>query len=124
MLKLSLGQAGGVPHGCELLRAGGPAPPDCQLLVACAYEGDETRELARGLGYQPVVPPTLKRLRPWQYDRVAYRRRNEIESLFRDERTSVTRPVVRGGLTNVIIPPSQPYPPAAEQQRNRLLTRA
>ena len=49
----------------------------------CAYEGDETRELARELGYEPVVPPNPKRLRPWQYDRVAYRRRNEIERLFR-----------------------------------------
>jgi transposase len=49
----------------------------------CAYEGDETRELARELGYQPVVPPNPKRLRPWQYDRAAYRRRNEIERLFR-----------------------------------------
>ena len=49
----------------------------------CAYEGDETRELARELGYEPVVPPNPKRLRPWQYDRVAYRRRNEIELLVR-----------------------------------------
>jgi len=83
MLKLSPGQAGDAPHGRELLRAGGLAPPGCQLLMDCAYEGDETIALARELGYEPVVPPNPKRLKPWTYDRVAYRRRNEIERLFR-----------------------------------------
>jgi len=48
-----------------------------------AYEGDETRELAVELGYVPVVPPHPNRLAPWEYDRVLYRRRNEIERLFR-----------------------------------------
>ncbi len=48
-----------------------------------AYEGDETRQLARELGYLPVVPPNPNRLAPWAYDKVLYRRRNEIERLFR-----------------------------------------
>ena len=48
-----------------------------------AYEGDETRQLARELGYGPVVPPHPNRLVPWEYDRVLDRRRNEIERLFR-----------------------------------------
>ncbi len=48
-----------------------------------AYEGDETLRLARALGYIPVVPPNPNRLNPWELDRVAYRRRNEIERLFR-----------------------------------------
>ncbi len=48
-----------------------------------ACEGDETLQLARELGYAPVVPPGPNRLRPWEYDRVAYRRRNEIERRFR-----------------------------------------
>jgi transposase len=48
-----------------------------------AYEGDETRDLARKLGYVVVVPPNPNRLSPWEYDRVMYRRRNEIERLFR-----------------------------------------
>ena len=48
-----------------------------------AYEGDETRDLAMELGYLPVVPPKSNRLVPWEYDRVLYRRRNEIERLFR-----------------------------------------
>jgi len=48
-----------------------------------AYEGDETRDLALKLGYILVVPPKTNRLNPWEYDRVMYRRRNEIERLFR-----------------------------------------
>jgi transposase len=48
-----------------------------------AYEGDETRQLAVELGYVPVVPPKQNRRIPWEYDRVLYKRRNEIERLFR-----------------------------------------
>ena len=48
-----------------------------------AYEGDETRQLALALGYEPVVPPLRTRVTPWQYDREMYKRRNEIERLFR-----------------------------------------
>jgi len=83
MLKLSPGQAGDAPQGRELLEAGGPAPPDCLLIMDSAYEGDETLRLARHLGYTPIVPPNPNRLKPWVLDRIAYRRRNEIERLFR-----------------------------------------
>ena len=31
----------------------------------------------------PVVPPKHTRLTPWAYDRSLYKRRNEIERLFR-----------------------------------------
>lgn len=48
-----------------------------------AYEGEETRQLALELGFVPVVPPKQNRLSPWEYDRAMYRRRNEIERLFR-----------------------------------------
>ena len=66
------------------MEAGGPAPPEgCHLIMDGAYEGDETQRLARQLGYTPVVPPNPNRLNPWEYDRVVYRRRNEIERLFR-----------------------------------------
>jgi len=82
-LALSPGQAGDAPQGRELLRAGGAAPAGCPLIMDRAYEGDETRQLARELGYMPVVPPNPNRLVPWEYDRVLYRRRNEIERLFR-----------------------------------------
>jgi transposase len=48
-----------------------------------AYEGNETRQLALDLGYTPVVPPKSTRLEPWEYDREMYKRRNEVERLFR-----------------------------------------
>ena len=48
-----------------------------------AYEGDETRHLVLDLGFIPVVPPNPNRLSPWQYDQAMYRRRNEVERLFR-----------------------------------------
>ena len=48
-----------------------------------AYEGDQTRQLALELGYMPVVPPKTNRLEPWEYDRAMYKKRNEVERLFR-----------------------------------------
>jgi len=48
-----------------------------------AYEGDEARQLALNLGSIPVVPPKRNRVNAWKYDRAMYRRRNEIELLFR-----------------------------------------
>ena len=48
-----------------------------------AYEDDATRALARDLGFDPVVPPKSSRTEPWEYDRELYKRRNEVERLFR-----------------------------------------
>jgi transposase len=48
-----------------------------------AYEGNETLQLALELGFKPVVPPRPHRLSPWEYDRAMYRKRNEVERLFR-----------------------------------------
>jgi len=48
-----------------------------------AYEGNETRQLALDLGFIPVVPPLSARVAPWKYIKAWYRRRNEIERLFR-----------------------------------------
>jgi len=83
ILKLSPGQAGDAPIGRELLAAGGPVSDGCYLIMDSAYEGDETLRLAKQLGYTPVVPPNPNRRTLWEYDRVIYRRRNEIERLFR-----------------------------------------
>jgi transposase len=66
-----------------LLKAGGVAPAGCHLVMDRAYEGDETRQLALELGFIAVVPPHPNRVSPWQYDRAMYRRRNEVERLFR-----------------------------------------
>ena len=48
-----------------------------------AYEGDETRQLVFDLGMEPVVPPKKNRLSAWEYDRELYKKRNEVERLFR-----------------------------------------
>jgi len=61
----------------------GPQPEPLHLLMDKAYEGDETRQLALDLGFIPVVPPKANRLSPWEYDRAMYKRRNEVERLFR-----------------------------------------
>jgi len=58
-------------------------PRPIHLLMDRAYEGDATRQLASDLGFVPVVPPKQNRLTPWEYDRAMYKRRNEIERLFR-----------------------------------------
>jgi SAM-dependent methyltransferase len=46
-------------------------------------EGNQTRQLVLDLGMIPVVPPKSNRLHPWDYDRALYKKRNEIERLFR-----------------------------------------
>lgn len=61
----------------------GPPNRPLYLLMDKAYEGDETRQLALDLGFTPVVPPKTNRLEPWDYDREMYKRRNEVERLFR-----------------------------------------
>ena len=48
-----------------------------------AYEGEETRKCVSDCGFEPVVPPKSNRLKPWNYDKIIYKRRNEIERLFR-----------------------------------------
>jgi len=55
-----------------------------------AYEGDATRGLAAENGFEPVCPPNPKRKEPWEYDsaggcgpQTLYKRRNEVERLFR-----------------------------------------
>ena len=80
---LSPGQAHDAPEGRALLRQMGPIGDNLHLLMDRAYEGNETRALATELGFTPVVPPSQKRLEPWQYDTQLYKRRNEVERLFR-----------------------------------------
>ena len=53
------------------------------LIMDRAYEGDDTRQLALDLGFIPVVPPKKNRINAWDYDQAMYRRRNEVERLFR-----------------------------------------
>jgi transposase len=80
---LSPGQAGDAPEGRALLRSLDELPVSCHLLMDCAYEGNETRQLALDLGFIPVVPPHPSRVEPWKLKKALYKRRNEIERLFR-----------------------------------------
>ena len=80
---LSPGNDHDAPHGRALLEELGPMPGGLPLLMDRAYEGNETRQLVLDLGMIPVVPPKSNRLHPWEYDRAFYKKRNEIERLFR-----------------------------------------
>jgi len=66
-----------------LLKELGPMPEGLPMLMDRAYEGNETRQLVLALGMVPVVPPKSNRIDPWRYDRALYKKRNEIERLFR-----------------------------------------
>ena len=80
---LSPGNDHDAPHGRDLLQELGPMPEGLPLLMDRAYEGNETRQLVLDLGMIPVVPPKSNRLHPWDYDHAVYKKRNEIERLFR-----------------------------------------
>jgi transposase len=80
---LSPGQASDAKHGRILLGGIGPLPAPLHLIMDRAYEDNETRQLALDFGFIPVVPPKSNRLEPWQYDKALYRKRNEVEWLFR-----------------------------------------
>ena len=80
---LSPGQASDAVQGRELLASIGPLPAPLPLLMDAAYEDNTTLQLGLDFGYIPVVPPRHNRLEPWQLDKVMYRKRNEIERLFR-----------------------------------------
>ena len=71
------------PEGRKLLTSLGPQVAELALVMDRAYQGDETRQLALDLGFTPVVPPIKTRTDPWEYDREMYKRRNEVERLFR-----------------------------------------
>lgn len=81
---LSPGNAGDAPEGRKLLES----MKDCgweraKVIMDKAYEGDETLQLVFDLGMEPVVPPKSNRVSPWEYDRELYKKRNQVERLFR-----------------------------------------
>src|ERR1700678_799103 len=80
---LSPGHDHDAPHGRALLDELGAMPDRLPMLMDRAYEGNETRQLVLDLGMIPVVPPKSNRLHPWDYDHAVYKKRNEIERLFR-----------------------------------------
>ena len=80
---LSAGQASDAVEGRILLGGIGPLPAPLHLLMDRAYEDNKTIQLALDFGFIPVVPPKSNRLQPWLYDKALYRKRNQIERLFR-----------------------------------------
>jgi transposase len=78
---LSPGNAHDAEPGRELLKA---TPLEAGFVIMDrAYEGNETRQLVLDFGMVPVVPPKKNRVEPWEYDKEMYKRRNEVERLFR-----------------------------------------
>ena len=80
---LSAGQCHDAPQGRLLLETVGKQRESIPLLMDRAYEDDLTRFTAQSLKFKPIVPPKTNRLNPWEYDKELYKRRNEIERLFR-----------------------------------------
>jgi transposase len=80
---LSPGEAHDGVEGRKLLKTLSPTQHTLHVIMDRAYEGNETRQLVLDLGFIPVVPPKSNRLEPWEYDKEMYKRRNEVERLFR-----------------------------------------
>ncbi|OQB27999.1 MAG: Transposase DDE domain protein [Candidatus Hydrogenedentes bacterium ADurb.Bin179] len=80
---LSGGECHDAPEGRKSIEAVGKSYEGVPLLMDKAYEGDETRSLARANGHEPIVPPKSNRADPWEYDKETYKKRNVVERLFR-----------------------------------------
>ena len=80
---LSPGQAHDAPDGRKLLNRLDRQQGSPWQTMDRGYHGDQPRRLALARGYEPVVPPLGTRIDPWECDRETYRRRNEVERLFR-----------------------------------------
>lgn len=80
---LSAGQVHDAPQGRMLMETVGKQKKAIPLLMDRAYEDDYTRHIAQSLWFNPVVPPKVNRKNPWKYNKELYKRRNEIERLFR-----------------------------------------
>jgi len=80
---LSEGQFHDAPQGRLLMETVGKLRDYIPLVMDRAYEDNLTRYTAQTLNFRPVVPPKKNRKDPWEYDKQLYKRRNEIERLFR-----------------------------------------
>ena len=76
---LSAGNCHDAPIGRELLAETRPEVDG--LLMDKAYEEDETRRIAARDGRAVVVPPKSNRKNPWEYDKILYKKRNEVERM-------------------------------------------
>lgn len=82
-MTLSAGQCHDAPQGRLLMETVGKQDTVIPLLMDRAYEDDLTRYIAQMLKFEPIVPPKKNRKDPWDYDKELYKRRNEVERLFR-----------------------------------------
>jgi transposase len=80
---LSAGQKHDAPQGRILMDTVGKQKDTRPLIMDRAYEDDYTRYIAQTLSFKPIVPPKKNRKNPWEFDKKLYKRRNEIERLFR-----------------------------------------
>src|ERR1700685_4113071 len=83
---LSAGQCADGPEGRKLLSrwtAAGKPRGLKAMIMDRAYEADETRQLVLSFDLEPVVPPKSNRWNQWEYDKELYKKRNEVERLFR-----------------------------------------
>jgi transposase len=80
---ISTGNQHDAPEGRLLLETIGKNRETIYLIMDRAYQDDYTQYTASMLKFHPVVPPKCNRLNPWEYDKELYKRRNEVERLFR-----------------------------------------
>lgn len=80
---LSPGNAHDAPCGRSLIKSLEGSPTIRHVIMDRAYEGNETRQLVLDLQFEPVVPPKSNRIDPWEYNKELYKKRNEVERLFR-----------------------------------------
>lgn len=76
------GSAHDAPEGKKLMEKIPEDGSATYLIMDCAYEGDETRQLPLYRGFELVVPPKANQLQPWESNKEIYKRRNEVKQLF------------------------------------------
>jgi len=80
---LSSGRRHGAPQGRILMETVGKQKRLTHLIIDKAYGDNNTLYTAQMLKFAPVVPPKSNCVAPWEYDKELYKRRGEIERLFR-----------------------------------------
>ena len=69
--------------GAGLAQSPGRTEQTTSLAHGPCLRGQRKSATRLDLGFIPVVPPKENRMEPWEYDREMYKRRDEVERLFR-----------------------------------------
>ena len=83
LFSLAPGQRGDAPEGRIPIKQIDVRTEGVDPVTDRACEGDDTRNPVREKGLDPVAPPGRNRRNSREFDREKYKRRNEIECLFR-----------------------------------------